>query len=323
MSLNRNLTSKSYKIRVGLTIGDPSGIGPAITLKAINRFKNKAEFVVIGDKFVVSKVGKIPPSLRFIDLQNINQKKFKFGKITAEYGRASVEYLDQAMRLLKNDEIDCLVTNPISKEALRLAGINYSGHTEYFREKTGNKEVVMMLLNDKLKFSLVTRHIALKKVSEKITSKNFRNTVLATHTALKKLFSIKNPRLVACGINPHASDNGVIGSEENKSIKPALRKLREKININGPLSADVAVLKAALGLYDCVIAMYHDQALIPLKLTGAKTGVNLTLGLPFVRTSPLHGTAFDIAKNPKLADPSSLISAIKLAIKCASNLKKV
>jgi 4-hydroxythreonine-4-phosphate dehydrogenase len=255
-------------------------------------------------------------------LNNVSHKNFAFGKLKAEYGRASIEYLDKAMELIRKKQIDCLVTCPISKEAINLAGFRYSGHTEYFTERTQTKNTVMMLLNKQLKFSLVTRHIPLKAVSGAINKDRLYQTIYITHGALKTLFFIKNPRIVVLGLNPHASDNGIIGKEENQLIKPLLNKLKKKIRVlDGPLSSDVAIAKARQKAYDCVIAMYHDQALIPLKLGGVNTGVNLTLGLPFVRTSPLHGTAFDIAGS-NLAKPDSLIEAIKLAIKCTQNLRK-
>jgi 4-hydroxythreonine-4-phosphate dehydrogenase len=305
--------SKSNKIKVGITMGDPSGVGPAITLKAVEALKGKAEFVVIGDSFLLEGLG----GERLVDLGNINRKRFSPGKISAEYGRASIEYLDKAMELINEGKIDCLVTSPISKEAVIRAGFKYGGHTEYFLEKCGLKEVVMMLLNDSLRFSLVTRHIPLKEVSRALSTDKIYNSILITHNSLKKLFGIPNPRIGLCSLNPHASENGLIGKEESMIIKPVLRKLRSRVNISGPLSSDVAILRAYQGKYDALIAMYHDQALIPLKLTGYDSGVNITLGLPFIRTSPLHGTAFDIAKTPRLVDPSSMIAAIKLAIKCA------
>lgn len=327
MSLENNPILKSSRIRVGITIGDPSGIGPIITSKALNKLRGVADFVVIGDRWVFNRPSSIVhrlSSVRFIDLHNVRHKNFNFGKIKAEYGRASIEYLDKAIELLNNKEIDCLVTAPISKEAIALAGFKYSGHTEYFLKATGVKEVVMLLLNDALRFSLVSRHIPLKKVPMALSRRKIYNNIIITVKSLKDLFGIKNPRIAVCGLNPHASDNGLIGVEENKIIKPALEELRGRIKatIDGPLSSDVAILRASMGKYDCVVAMYHDQALIPLKLTGYNSGVNMTLGLPFIRTSPLHGTAFDIAKKARSADPSSLISAIKLAIKCASSLKK-
>jgi len=310
---------KSRRIRVGITIGDPSGIGPAITSKAMDKIKGLADFVVIGDARLFNKI----QGYKFVNLDNLGHKHFEFGKIRAEYGRASIEYLDKAIELIKNKEVDCLVTCPISKEAINLAGFHYSGHTEYLARQTDIKDVVMMLLNNRLRFSLATRHISLKKVASELKQDVLYKTIFLTHQSLKKFFAIRNPRIVVCGLNPHASDNGTIGREENRVIKPVLNRLkRRSLHIDGPLSADIAIAKAYRKEYDCVIAMYHDQALIPLKLCGLHSGVNITLGLPFVRTSPLHGTAFDIASNYAFANPDSLIEAIELAVKCTANLKR-
>ena len=329
MSLKNNPILKSSKIRVGLTIGDPAGIGPAITLKALKILKAKADFTVIGDRFVLAKAAKllkiVPEPVKLIDLNNVREKKFKFGSLSAQNGQACLEYLDVALELLKKNKIDCLVTCPISKEALHLAGKNFSGHTEYLAKKTSCQNLVMMLINDKLKFSLVTRHIRLRDVSRMLTREKLKNNILNTVKGLKSLFLIKKPRLVVCGVNPHASDNGVIGTEEPNIIIPVIKRLNKKLSgavIGGVLGADLAISGAAKGKFDCVIAAYHDQALIALKLTDFDSGVNLTLGLPFLRTSPLHGTAFDIASKPVLANPSSLIAAIKLAIKCTLNQRK-
>jgi len=307
-------------------MGDPSGIGATIILKALSRCKGLAEFVVIGDKWVFNKAQSVKrkaQNYKFIDLNNIAHRNFLFGKVKGEYGRASVEYLNKALELLENKEIDCLVTCPVSKEAVNKSGMNFVGHTEYLARKTKTKDYVMMLLNKKLKISLVTRHIALKEVSRQLTRKKLYKTILLTSRALKDLFLIKSPRIVVCGLNPHASDRGLLGDEENQIIKPLVDELKNTLtHIDGPMSSDVAIYKANRKEYDCVIAMYHEQALIPLKLTSAQTGVNLTLGLPFVRTSPLHGTAFDIAGYFSKASCASLVSAIKLAIKCTLNLKK-
>lgn len=313
------------KIRVGITMGDPSGIGPEIIAKALPEAINLAEFAVIGDKWVFEKIKKEKLKMKnyeFIDLKNVGQKDFKFGAIRAEYGRASIEYLNKAMELIRKNKIDCMVTCPISKEAVNKGGFDFSGHTEYFIRQTREKNAVMMLLNESLRFSLVTRHIPLKEVPVRLSKDMIRRNILVTRRSLKSLFGLKRPRIAVCGLNPHASDCGIIGKEENSIIKPALDELRREIErLEGPLPADVAILKAAEKKYDCVIAMYHDQALIPLKLTGRETGVNLTLGLPFVRTSPLHGTAFDIA-GKDLASPNSLIESIKLAVRCCVNQKK-
>jgi len=308
-------------------MGDPSGIGPSIIAKSIEKLKGLAEFIIIGDKWVFEKASSLKPqasSLKFIDLNNVNHKNFKFGKIKSEYGRASVEYLDKALELIKKKKIDCLVTCPISKESINEAGFKFSGHTEFLAKRTDTQDFVMMLLNKYLKISLITRHVSIKDVPSRLTKDKIYKTILLTHKSLRELFSIEKPRIVVCGLNPHASDNGLIGQEENRIIKPALEKLRRVINnLSGPLSADVAIAKTKEKEYDCVIAMFHDQALIPLKLLDKQTGVNITLGLPFIRTSPLHGTAFDIAANFNLANPASLIEAVKLALRCTLNLKNI
>jgi 4-hydroxythreonine-4-phosphate dehydrogenase len=320
------MTKLKYNIRIGITMGDPSGIGPEITAKAVAQLKGLAQFVIIGDGYVFDKVAKSQSqkvtSMKFIDLNNVNHKSFSFGKIRVEYGRASMEYLDKAMELLEKKQIDCLVTCPISKEAINLAGFHFSGHTEYFSKKTKIKNLVMLLLNKDIRFSLVTRHIPLKKVAKELNCETISKTISATYKSLQKNFSIPHPRIAVCGINPHGSDNGIIGDEENRIIRPVLARLKSKLKgISGPLPADTAIAKAKRKEYDCVIAMYHDQALIPLKLLGDDTGVNMTLGLPFVRTSPLHGTAFDIAGKNK-ANPASLIASIKLALGCTLNQRK-
>ena len=329
MSLKNNPILKSSKIRVGLTIGDPAGIGPAITLKALKILKNKADFTVIGSSFVLAKAAKLLKvtldSVKLIDLNNVKERNFNFGSLSAQNGAACLEYLDVALELLKNNKIDCLVTCPISKEAIHLPKANFSGHTEYLAFNTGCQDLVMLLMNNKLKFSLVTRHIRLRDVSSFLTQATLENNILETVKGLQNLFLIRKPRLVVCGVNPHASDNGVIGTEERDIIIPVIKRLNKKFHpvvIDGVLGADLAISRAAKGKYDCVIAAYHDQALIALKLTGFDSGVNLTLGLPFLRTSPLHGVAFDIAGKPALAEPGSLIAAIKLAIKCTLNQRK-
>ncbi|MDP2943815.1 MAG: 4-hydroxythreonine-4-phosphate dehydrogenase PdxA [Candidatus Omnitrophota bacterium] len=320
---------KLKKVRVGITAGDPAGIGSEIIIKALRKplIQKLANFIIIGDRWAFEQVSDLSPQLsdriRFIDLKNVNAKNFSFGLIKAKYGRASIEYLDKALELIKKREIDCLVTCPISKEAINLANFNFTGHTEYLAKRTNTKEILMMLLNKELKISLVTRHIPLKEVALAVKEDNLYKTIFMTNSCLKKLFLIKEPRIVVCGLNPHASDNGLIGEEDDKIIKPVLNKFKKQLrgHIDGPLSADVAVLKAKQKKYDGVIAIYHDQALIPLKLLDSKSGVNLTFGLPFIRTSPLHGTAFDIAGRG-IASADSLTEAINLAVKCTLNLRK-
>jgi len=309
-------------------MGDPSGIGPFIILPALKKLNRVADCVVIGDATVLRKASGIHRTSlgsRLIDLQNVDARKFSFGRIDPKYGKASLEYVDRALSLLRRRELDCLVTCPISKEAIARAGFPYPGHTEYLASKTSRKRFLMMLLNKGFKVSLVTRHIPLKKVSSFITTDQILHTILMTVKGLRELFGILYPRVAVCGLNPHASDNGLIGNEELRAIRPAILRLKRKrgCRIDGPIPSDTAMFQAARGRYDAVVAMYHDQALIPLKLLGNDSGVNLTIGLPFVRTSCLHGTAFDLVRsNPRQADWHSLHEAIRVALQCTLKRKK-
>lgn len=328
MNLRRSLTSQSNRIRVGITFGDPSGIGPQIISKAINNplVTRRADYFIIGDRWVFDKVNSRDfPQSQFIDLNNVSHNNFSFGKIKAAYGKAAIEYINTAVDLIKKKELDCLVTAPISKEAINLAGCKFSGHTEYLAHLTKTTKTVMMLANKYLRTSLVTRHIPISKVSDELSKDKLDRTILLTYYALKGWFNIKEPHIVVCGLNPHASDGGLIGNEENKIIRPVINRLKRKIKyLSGPFPSDSILSKAKGSFYDAAIVIYHDQALIPLKMLDFDSGVNITLGLPFVRTSPLHGTAFDLAGSSKLksANPNSLICAIQTAINCAINSKR-
>lgn len=337
-------------INIGITMGDPAGVGPRIIAKAIVRpgINKLGRILIIGDRWVFSKIPsaggfacgeknqKSPPeadvlaakkikNLEFIDLNNVPHKNFKFGKVSPEYGQAAMEYLKKAVGLIKEKQIDCLITAPISKQAINLAGYKYGGHTEFLARAFGKKEqaLVMMLLNKYFKISLVTRHLALSKVSPALKQQTIYRAIMVTYKALYRYFAIKNPRLCVAALNPHAGERGLLGKQEINLITPAISRARRLIkNISGPLPADTAMSLAAQGRFNAVIAMYHDQALIPLKLLDFDSGVNLTLGLDFVRTSPLHGTGFDIAAK-NIANPNSMISAIKIAVECTKNLNRI
>lgn len=314
-------------IRIGITMGDPSGIGPEIIAKALPSITPLGQVVVIGDAWVFGRVCSfvhVPheTSFDFVEMANVPRKGFRFGRTDKAYGKASLQYVDEALALLDRGLIDCLVTCPVSKEAVSLWRRGFSGHTEYLAGQAGVSRTVMMLLNRRLKFGLVTTHIPISRVASKITAGKIRDTVTLTADSLRDLFGISHPSIAVAGLNPHASDNGVIGSEEGRLIAPALKKIRRAgFTLAGPLPADTCCARALAGDFDAVVAMYHDQALIPLKTTDPLGGVNLTLGLPYVRTSPLHGTAFDIAGKGK-AYPDSLIAAVRTAHKCSQLLKK-
>lgn len=300
-----------------ITIGDPSGIGPEVAVKALlhSCLNRKTEFILIGDSFVLSKIKgfeKIKRRIELIDLKNVERKNFSFGKVRPEYGQAALEYLDTALDLIKQRGIKALVTAPVNKEAIAGAYKDFSGQTGYLAKKTRAQHTAMLLANERLKLALVTQHIPIKEVAGKITAEKICAVIRLTQSFLKKYYRIKNPHIAVAGLNPHASDNGLIGSEENTKIIPAIKRLKNKIRCSGPYPADSLLSLASGGKFDAVAVMYHDQALIALKLTGKESGVNVTLGLPFIRTSPLHGTAFDIA-GKNIADPRSMICAIKTA----------
>ncbi len=213
---------------------------------------------------------------------------------------------------------NAVVTAPINKEGFAMAGIPYQGHTEYIANLCGRDNFGMMLIGGKLKVMLVTRHIALRNVSDAVSKEKIIIAAELAHKALKWL-GIKQPKILVCGLNPHCGDGGLLGDEEAKVIKPAVAILRKKrINVEGPIAGDVAFYRALKDKYCAVLAMYHDQGLAPLKTVAFDKGINLTLGLPIIRTSPDHGTAFNIA-GKNLANPSSMISAIELAIRLAKN----
>ena len=316
-------------VRIGITMGDPAGVGAEIIAKTIcrGRIKKIGKVLVIGDRWVFNKIknkGLRIKNDQFMDLNNVPRKNFRFGKVKREFGQAAIEYLRAAVELIKIRRIDCLVTAPISKEAINLAGYKYNGHTEFLARTfgKGKQDLVMMLLNKYLKISLVTRHLALSKVSPTLTQQAIFNTIMITQKALGEYFSINNPSICVTALNPHAGDGGILGNEETKIILPAVQRARRLIkDVIGPLPADTAFSAAKQGRFSAVIAMYHDQALIPLKTLDSRSGVNLTIGLGFVRTSPLHGTGFDIA-GKNVASNASLIAAINTAVKCSVNLRK-
>lgn len=317
----------SKQVRIGITMGDPSGIGPEIIAKALPQITRSAQAVVIGDAWVFSRacrICRVPSdvSFDFVEMANVPRRGFSFGKMRREYGAASLAYIDEAVALLGRGLIDCIVTCPVSKEAVSLEHRGFRGHTEYLAEKAGVSLTVMMLLNRCLRFGLVTTHIPLKEVPSQVTGKKIADTALLTGATLRKWFGIPRPSLAVAGLNPHASDNGVIGSEERRVIAPALARIRGRhMTVHGPIPADTCCSRALAGEYDAVIALYHDQALIPLKTTDPYSGVNLTAGLPYVRTSPLHGTAFDIAGRG-IASAASLIAAAHTASTCVQRQRK-
>jgi len=310
-------TSKLKNKIIGITLGDPAGIGPEVVAKALKKasLHKKARFLLIGDQNIFMKYApSLPKSCQFLDIKNPNAKSIKIGKPNNYTAKASLEYLENAINLVKAKKIHSIVTAPLSKEGVSSLGSKFQGHTEYLAEAFCVKKFGMMFIADNMRTIVVTRHIPLNKVSSSITPEKIIEAVSLTHTTLKKFFHIKNPKIAVCGLNPHAGEGGEIGKEEITTIIPAIKQARRrKIDITDPLPSDTLFSPVTAKHYDAVIAMYHDQGLIPLKTVHFQKLVNLTVGLPFVRTSPAHGTAYNIAGQNK-ADPSSMYAAIKLAV---------
>ena len=334
---------ENYRPVIGITAGDPAGIGPEIILSALSipALYELCRPLIIGDLGVITTAKKITGStieLRgisdhcqaeympgVIDLLNLSDLDFdetSWANPTIHTGKAMVDYVIKATGMALNCEISAMVTCPINKKIMQMAGFDYNGHTELIAERTGTKDFVMMMAGDRLKISLVTIHMPLRNVSDALSTESIFTTIKITGEALIERFGIKSPKIAVAGLNPHAGESGIFGDEENNIIIPAIKKsAREGFDISGPFPPDTIFYNALNGSYDAVVCMYHDQGLIPFKMVHFTDGVNTTLGIPIIRTSVDHGTAYDIAGKGK-ADPGSLIAAIKMAAFQANCLKK-
>ena len=339
---------------LGLTMGDPAGIGPELCLRAMRDpgVLRRCVPVLFGDAGVIrrvrasvleksrtrtgtkdengncrvvslagwEKVGRIGEPL-LVDCAAIDAAKIKPGKISAACGRAGFIFIEQAIRSALAKQIDGVVTAPMHKEALRLSGIKYPGHTEIFTALTGAKRSCMMLFSDQLTVSMVTTHMGYSEVTRKLSIRRVQDVIELTAEALGWLRR-RRPRLGVCGLNPHAGEHGLFGrNEEERFIAPAVARARKSgIAIEGPLPPDAAFTPGQRKKFDAIVALYHDQGHIPFKMLAFDTGVNLTLGLPIIRTSVDHGTAFNIAWQG-VADPQSLFAAVRVAAALATGRK--
>ena len=306
------------KSLIGITMGDPGGIGPEVILKALTspEIRAAANYVVIGSEKVLSNISDrvLSDNISVLDLDNFTVNNALTHKPLPDSGKASVEYILKGLDLAINGKIDALVTAPISKEAIKLAGYDYAGHTELLKEKTSVENVVMFMVGKGLRVSFVTTHLAVNEISGAINQENVFSTIQITATGLKTFFGIDQPKIAVCGLNPHCGDGDRFGTEERDVIVPAIERAQKMgINCHGPLSADTVFNKALNGEFDIVVVQFHDQGAIPIKMHAFDSGVNITLGIPVIRTSPTHGTAFDIA-GKGIADPGSMIEAIKTAV---------
>lgn len=322
---------------IGITMGDGAGVGPEIIMKSLKDasvYDNCAPFV-IGDAKILERANQVvdaglklrviesPEEARFefgtvdcIDL-NLLPADLPFGQVSPEAGNAAFRYLEKAIELANEGKIDVICTAPLNKEALHKGGHIYPGHTEILAELTNTKDFSMMLSAPKLKVIHVTTHVGILDAVKMINPQRVYNVIKLAHDTLKKA-GYEQPRIAVCGINPHAGENGLFGygEEEEKVIPGVERAQQEGIQVFGPLPADTLFFRTVRGDFDVVVAMYHDQGHGPVKVLGLEAGVNITVGLPIIRTSVDHGTAFDIA-GKGIADELSLKEAIRQGIELA------
>jgi len=286
--------------RIAVTFGDPRGIGPEVTAKAL-RDPLEAHITVVGPDNLVANLGDARVGVGTWDARG-SSPALRAGTLA---GRA----VETAARLALDGQVDAIVTAPLEKHGLNLAGFTYPGHTEWLAHLAGDVDVAMMLASDRLRVVLATTHVALRDVPALLTVERLVQTGEVTRRGLREWFGIEEPRLALCALNPHAGEAGLFGDEEARVLTPAA----ERLGAAGPLPADTVFVRALKGEFDAVIAPYHDVGMTAIKVASFGTAVNVTLGLPFVRTSPDHGTAMDIA-GQDIADPSSMRAAIELAV---------
>jgi 4-hydroxythreonine-4-phosphate dehydrogenase len=319
---------------LGITMGDPAGIGPEVIAKALagKALRRLCRPLVIGSGPVMERTIKsLKLKLNVVPIAGHDIEPFRLGQVAvldpldpplgrftvgiaaSETGAASVAFIKKAVQLAELGCIDGIVTAPINKEAINMAGCHYPGHTELLADLTCTQESGMMIVGGPLKIMFVTTHVAIKELPAVLTQARIEKAIRLAHRALSELFHIPKPKIGVAALNPHAGEHGLFGDEELVAILPAARAAQAQgILASDPLPADTLFGKAARGNYDGVVAMYHDQGLIPLKLVAFGTCVNLTVGLPIIRTSVDHGTAYDIA-GKGIADHGSLLEAVKLA----------
>lgn len=316
--------------KILITMGDPAGIGPEVIVKCLAKVPAHPGIqpVVVGERDLLEETAKslgiklefgpedTPRPGRFMvrSMDMVRDEDFDIGKVSAVCGNAAYHYFAHAVESCLNGEAHAIVTAPLHKEAMNLAGHAYVGHTDILEKMTGAETVIMALIHPKIMVSHVTDHMPLRKALDAITVPRIKDVVKLTWKTLLAT-GIAHPRIALAGVNPHAGENGLFGREEIEILRPAMEELRaEGYPTSGPFPGDTVFLMALKGRYDAVLAMYHDQGFGPMKTVDFAHGVNCTLGLPFVRTSPDHGTAFEIA-GQGIADPESMISAWELAVK--------
>ena len=338
---------------LGISMGDPAGIGPEIAVKAFGHenIYDICRPLVVGDAGVMKDAVRIiglPVKIRsineveeagfqygtidVIDLKNVDISKLTYGKVSQMAGKAAFEAVKKVIELAMDRKIDATITGPINKEAINLAGFHFSGHTEIYAHFTKTEDYSMMLVHDNLRVVHVSTHVSLREACDRVKEDRVLKVIQLANSACRRI-GIENPRIGVAGLNPHAGENGLFGNEEIDEIIPAVKKAKTLgLNVDGPIPPDSIFSKAIGGGYDIVVAMYHDQGHIPLKVKGFKwneklgkwdaiSGVNITLGLPIIRSSVDHGTAFDQA-GKGTASELSLIHAIEYGVKMVQNKDK-
>lgn len=321
---------------IAITMGDPSGIGPEVIVKALVTPPEVCRTVVIGDaawlqqyalqwapQLAIRPIKNLhearhqPGGVDVLDLHNVPEN-LELGRATAEGGEAAMEYIRKAVDLAMKQEVHAITTAPINKEAIHLAGFKYPGHTEMLADFTHTPEVALMMAGGTLRVVLATTHVPLSEVRNLLTRDCVLKTIRLTHQWLTQV-GIEHPNIAVTGLNPHSGDGGIFGNEELKTIIPAIEAAQsEKIQASGPFSADALFGRIHETDYDAVITMYHDQGMIPIKMASMGRAVNITLGLPIIRTSVDHGTAYDIA-GKGVANPDSLLAALNVAATLAKS----
>jgi 4-hydroxythreonine-4-phosphate dehydrogenase len=307
---------------IALTMGDPAGIGPEIVLQAVAdaELAPLGRWIVVGDGAVLEQASRITGIRLQAKLHDAHAladiDQFQFGRLDARCGVAAVEYVRIATEMCINGEAEAIVTAPLNKEAVTLSGRPFTGHTEYIAELCGATESRMLLCSERLSTIHVTTHVALRTACETGTARILRTIELGNDAM--KLLGKREPRIAVCGLNPHAGEHGLFGDEDQRVIVPAIDAARAKgIACSGPHAPDTVFLQAVRGAYDLVVAMYHDQGHIPMKLIDFEGTVNISLGIPIIRTSVDHGTAFDIAGKGR-ADARSMKQAMRIAARMAA-----
>jgi len=300
---------------VVLTAGDPAGCGPAISLRAVDNFRGPGiNFFIVGDEEVFRRFPlyrKIKNKFTLVDVKTMGITKLQPGFATRLSGQAALSYLDKGLAVLRKLKAKHLVTAPLSKEAVRQVSPGFRGHTEYLAGHFKAKNVVMLMVAPKIKTALLTRHIPLSDIPRCLRKREVANLLSLVYSSLKRQFKINKPRIVFASVNPHAGIDTFLEREE-RILLGAIKDFGK--SIHGPYPADTLFVKHNLKKYDCFVCAYHDQAMIPFKLLSFPAGVNVTLGLPIVRTSPAHGVAYDVIREGKDPFHSSMLAAVKLAL---------